>query len=373
MSELVRHANELASAVDGIDWSAARVESCCRALLVEGEAATAADRAAALEILVARLARANIDDADGVAHVAISAGTLVESGASARTLGEVLLAKLPPVLTAARRYADLCLADTVDSPKSDAHEDGDHDDAVTDVDGHSIARNRFRSHLGDDRSGGAALAYLRAWVLPTVAALTRDRDLLLRAIADEQLRELAAALRESDAHWLDVLLGAQVGVEWLALFPCENRGFRVLLDGIVGNFDLHALLAEAIVPLGIAGERNPPDVIARVRGETSVSSCDFVVGAWNLYTARAASFDLADPRAAPVGTWVWGEGLPRDVPAIDGVRTVLVGPPAYARTWNIGRTFSALPARIDVVRELGPDEFRAALDRLRARATPPVT
>jgi len=104
-----------------------------------------------------------------------------------------------------------------------------------------------------------------------------------------------------------------------------------------------------------------------VRGETSVSSCDFVTGAWNLYTARAATFDLADPRAAPVGTWIWGEGLPRDVPAIDGVRTVLVGPPAYARTWSISRTFSALPARIDVVRELAAIEAREALERLRTR------
>jgi len=367
VSELVRHANELVVAVDGIDWDAARVEACCRAMLGEGEVAAPAERAAALEILVARLARARVDDADGVAHVAISAGTLVESGASPRMLGEVLLAKVPAVLAAARRYADLCLADTVDSPKSAGHEDGDHDDAVTDVDGHSIARQRFRSHLEDDRAGGAALAYLRAWVLPTVAALTRDRELLLRAIADEQLGELAAALRESDAHWLDVLLGAQVGVEWLVLFPIEARGFRVMLDGIVGNFDLHALLADAIVPLGIAGQRNPPDVIARVRGETSVSSCDFVTGAWNLYAARAATFDLADPRAAPVGTWIWGEGLPRDVPAIDGVRTVLVGPPAYARTWSISRTFSALPARIDVVRELAAIEAREALERLRTR------
>jgi hypothetical protein len=367
MSDLVHHANELVLAVDGIDWDAARVEACCRALLSEGELAAPAERAAALEILVVRLAGAQIDDADGVAHVAISAGTLVESGASPRMLGEVLLAKLPAVLAAARRYADLCLADTVDSPRSGAHEHGDHDDAVTDVDGHSIARQKFRSHLGEDRAGGAALAYLRAWVLPTIAALTRDRDLLLRAIADVQLGELAAALRESDAHWLDVLLGAQVGVEWLALFPIENRGFRVLLDGIVGNFDLHALLVEAIVPLGIPGERNPPDVIARVRGETSVSSCNFVTGAWNLYTARAASFDLGDPRAAPVGTWIWGEGLPRDVPAVDGVRTVLVGPPAYPRTWNLGRTFSALPARIDVTRELATDEVHETLARLRSR------
>jgi hypothetical protein len=369
VSELVRHADALVRAVDGIDWNAADVETCCRALLFHAETAASSDKAAALEVLVARLARSRVDDADGVAHVALSAGTLVESGAPPRPLGEVLLARIPDVLASARRYADLCLADTVDSPKSTEHEDGDHDDAVTEVDGHAIARVKFRSHLGDDRAGGAALAYLRAWVLPTVAALTRDRELLLRTIADERLAELVSAMRDSDAHWLDVLLGAQMGVEWLVLCPVESRGFRVALDGIVGNFDLHALLADALVPRGIAGERNPIDVIARVRGETSVSSRDFVTGTWNLYTARAAGFDLGDPRAAPVGTWVWGEGLPRDVPAVNGVRTLLVGPPAYARTWSISRTFSALPARIDVVREIDRAEVDAALGGLDPRSS----
>lgn len=82
---------------------------------------------------------------------------------------------------------------------------------------------------------------------------------------------------------------------------------------------------------------------------------------------RAAGFDLGDPRAAPVGTWIWGEGLPRDVPMVDGIRTVLVGPPAYSRTWNIGRRFSALPARIDIVRELSAEETREALDRIARR------
>jgi hypothetical protein len=370
VSEIVRHATELASAVDGIDWDAGRVEACCRALLDGGETATAPERAAALEVLCGRIARSRVEHADGVAHVAISAGTLVEHGAPARPLGEVLLARIPDVLASARRYADMCLADTVDSPASAEHEDGERDDAVTEVDGHSIARQKFRSHLGDDRAGGAALAYLRSWVLPTVAALTRDRDLLLRAIADKRLCELAGALRESDAHWLDVLLGAQVGVEWLVVCPPQRRGFRVVLDGIVSNFDLHALLADALVPCGVDGERNPPDVIARVRGEISVSSRDYVVGAWNLYTARAAGFDLSDPRAAPTGTWVWGEGLPRDVPIVDGIRTVLVGPPAYSRTWNIGRTFSALPARVDVARELSAAELDEVLARLARRAAP---
>src|ERR1019366_10263330 len=51
---------------------------------------------AALAVLVERLATSRVEDADGVAHVAITAGSLVEAGAPSRPLGESLVACLPP-------------------------------------------------------------------------------------------------------------------------------------------------------------------------------------------------------------------------------------------------------------------------------------
>src|SRR6185295_20208590 len=76
----------------------------------DAAAAGAEERAAALEVLVARLARTDPEAGDGAAYVAIAGGALVEYGAPAHDLGDALLAKMPGVLGAARRFADACLA-----------------------------------------------------------------------------------------------------------------------------------------------------------------------------------------------------------------------------------------------------------------------
>lgn len=99
---VVAIAEELARAVDGAQWDAARVGRVCQDLASAARRASPAELAAALDHLVDRLERARPDDADGVAHVAISGGTLVERGAPPRRLGEVLRS-----WSAGRTYAAL--------------------------------------------------------------------------------------------------------------------------------------------------------------------------------------------------------------------------------------------------------------------------
>jgi len=272
---------------------------------------------------------------------------------------------MPEVLRAARRYADRCLAGL--PPVDEDADEAEEPDALTEVDGRQIPREEFRAHLGEDRPGGCALAYLAQWVLPTVAALTRDRAMLTRAMDDRDLVAAAAAMRDSEAYWLDVLLAAQMRCEWLVLFPAVHRGFRVLLDGIVRNFDLHALLAGALVGHGVPGTANPPELLAYVCGETGAPPRDWVEGTWNLYDFRAARFDLST-EVPPLEFWVWGEGAPRDVPPVDGVRTLLVGPASMERSWSAGRPFSALPSSVRISSELSRDEVADSMARLVAAA-----
>jgi hypothetical protein len=316
---LTEIAADLTRAVDGIDWDASRVEVCCQRLVRESRLATPSEILDALDLLVDRLARATVDDADGVAHVAISAGTLVERGGPARRLGETLLGLAPAVLIAARRYADRCLAAM--GPDSDDDAEGAEEDAVAYVDDRAIPRAIFRAGLDQDRPGAAALACLRQWTLPTVASLTRDRDLLHRAVSDARFSAAAEGLRRSEASWLHVLTGVQLEAPWMVLFPMLERGFRIVVDGVVSNFDLHALLADLLMPRGIPGTSNPP------------------------------------------AHWVWGEGQPRDVPELDGVRTLLVGPSALERSWNAGRTFAALRAQVEVREELSPNAVHDCMRR----------
>ncbi|HTE49491.1 MAG TPA: hypothetical protein VK698_01375 [Kofleriaceae bacterium] len=359
---VIEIAAELARAVDGVDWDAGRVDDACQQLVRVSRRASAEQLAAALDLLVDRLARARLDDADGVAHVAMSGGTLVERGAPPRRLGEVLLAKIPPVFAAARRFADRCLvAMGPDSEEEDEHAEYD---VVAYVDDRAIPRALFRDQLDADRPGAAALVHLKQWTLPAVASFTRDRELLRRAIGDAELGRAAHALRRSEASWLHALTGAQLDAPWLILFPVLGRGFRVVVDGVVSNFDLHALLAEALVPQGVPGTSNPPDVMAVLRGEASECRRNHVAGSWNLYGWRAAAHDLREPRHVPHALWVWGEGQPRDVADFDGEKTLLIGPAAFERSWNAGRTFSALRARVDLGEELPAGQVREILQRL---------
>ncbi|MGB0580770.1 MAG: hypothetical protein ACPGVU_13795 [Limisphaerales bacterium] len=211
----------------------------------------------------------------------------------------------------------------------------------------------------------AVLAYLEEWTLPTVAVLTRSREHLKRASEDEAFVSAAAALQESPAHWLHSLLGAQLSATWFVIAPTEKRAFEVVMHGIVSNFDLHALLAAALVPLGIAGKVNPPDVIDYLRGKGDEPSSDVVVGSWNLYQHTALSYDLSDPNDVPQDAWAWGEGVPNDIAKLGDKRVLVIGPTGYERSWGAGRMFDALPASIEVVRELSADE----MNQLMAEAT----
>jgi len=363
VDSLDQAARELARAVDGVDWDAAAVERAAGELHAYlPRVAGTAERDAALGVLVDRLARWRPEHADGTAHVAMSAGVLVEAGAPPRPLGEALLAVLPEVLRAARRYADRCLAGP---PPPGA--DGD-DGVLVAVDGHAIRREAFRAHLAEDRPGACCLVDLRTWVLPAVAALTRDRELLRRATRDADLAAAAAALRDSPAHGLDLLLGVRLDETWLVLCPVEARGFRVRLDGVADIRTLQVLLAAELLPLGIPGTANPPDVVAFCRGGAPWPATSEVLGSWNLYDYRAAPHDLAVAAAVPTATWVRSEGRPTDVPELDGVRTLLVGPQQPWRSWRVGRPFAALGSAVTVEAELSPAETWSALERSRAAA-----
>jgi hypothetical protein len=361
-AKLREAATALCSHVDGIDWDGAAVQADVNALLKAVKKASSSARATALDTLVDRLRRARLGDADGVAHVAISAGTLVEHGAPASQLADVLLAKLPEVLDAARRYANTCLADL---PPLDEGDDGEDDaDSVLHVDQRAVPRDVFRKHLAADRPGACSLVRLREWVLPTIASLTRDREMLRRASADGDLRRRAHALRDSDAHWLHVLLRVELDARWLVLCPIEERGFQITLDGVTSNFELHTLVAAALTDRGVPGEHPPKSVVAFLEGRADSAGVDCVPGVWNFYDWRAARFDLA-ARNVPTDLWVWNEGSPQDVPMYEGIRTLLIGPPSIRRTWNVGRSFSALAAKVNVDAEISSAQVRSTLDAMK--------
>jgi len=349
--------------VSGIDSNGEAVQADIDMMVAANRRASQAQRTAAFEILLARLRAARVEDADGVAYVAIGAGTLVESGAPASPLAEVMLEKLPDVLVAARRFADTCLADLPPA----AEDDGEEADALVSIDQRAIPHDVFRRHVAADRAGACALHRLRQWVLPAIAALTRERELLVRACADRDLVARARALRDSAASWLHVLLGVELDARWLVLCPLDGRGFHITVDGVVSNFDLHTLVAAALIERGIAGKAPPAQLVAFIEGRVDDAGVAGVDGVWNYYIWRAAVHDLAAKKVPPE-LWVWNEGGPKDVPMFEGARTLLVGPAEYTRCWSVGRAFGALGATVRVAAELPAAQVRSLLDAMKRDA-----
>lgn len=348
MHALVQAAHDLCKAVDGVDWSASDVRDCHERLSAARDA-TPEELAEAAAVLVERLQHSAVDDGDGAAQVAIAAGALVERGAPAEPLARVLGAHLTSVLLSARRFADRCL-----EALPPASEDGDEpdDETIIQVDDRCVSRTLFRELLPLDRSGGCALVYLEQWVLPAIAALTRCRPELLRAKADKLLRDAATSMSSSDAHFLPVLLDAEMGETWTVHVPLEKRVFEVAIDGVVSNFELHTLLAAALIPAGIAAEAPSAALVAYLEGHGPPPPDSYVAGTWNIYDHRALGQPLEPANKVSPECWVWGEGRPAHVVSGSGQRVLVLGPPAYQRTWNVGRTFSALPQSIKLLREL---------------------
>ncbi|PQK17690.1 hypothetical protein BB8028_0008g01980 [Beauveria bassiana] len=375
---LEQAARDLTEAVSGIDYDGAAVHRCRVALHAGMAAASVDELTAALQILVDRIASARVDDADGVAFAALTAGALVETGAPAGPLAAVLLVQVPLFLAAARRFADTCLADlsSEDDDEEQQQQQQQHppppeDQVLAEVDGRRITHYVFRSHVPSDRGGASALALLQPWTLPAVAALSRDRAALRdAAAAGSPLRDAALALAQSHAQWLAILLSAQLDAPWLVLCPRERCGFRMLVDGVVSNYDLHALIGDVLVDNGLSAPRNPPTLIAYIKGEAPArGDVESVSGQFQFYEWPAAAYDWEDADAAhPAGHHVWGEGIPNGVPRFKDVPTLIVGPQTVQRSWNNPRTFGGLRCNVSVTEELTENEVTSLLAEMKAAA-----
>ncbi len=137
----------------------------------------------------------------------------------------------------------------------------------------------------------------------------------------------------------------------------SGRGYRLTISGVGDNFQLHTLLAAALIGNPrkgwveaerpqrswiLAATDGPPDPPGGIRGQ----------------------FNLVDA----FGKWVWNEGRPADIPLFDGVRVLILDPPSYARSWNAGRAYPLMTPTVTVDEVLPADQAARRL----ARVAPPA-
>lgn len=208
--------------------------------------------------------------------------------------------------------------------------------------------NRYAAAAGvpQERSRALADAWWTGedWAQP-VLYLSQRAD-VRRALPD-RARLLAAAQQLTGeypdiAPYLVGLLRALDGEKLAVLHRGSGRGFWVTVSGVADNFQLHTLLAAALLTPGengngggaacLPGAPPSPAMIAAADGTGDLMPPGGVTG----------QFNLADARGQQIGD----EGRPADIPAVSGHRVIVLDPPSYARSWDAGRAYPYLKASI---------------------------
>ena len=355
-TDIVSTARELLDALGASTWTDGRADRLIQTLGESIGTAPAEDARTAMAALATGLYSLDPEPA-GVASRVV--GAMIEAGLDPKPARAAMLGALQQTLPVCASLADAARAEIGEPPA-----DLDEDEADDWLDERGVeALNEAAA-----RRPTAAIAWQRLQqVWPgAIALFSVDPE------ARGEAQDLAPiARRIEDVHeaagWLLAMLTVLHDEPYVAIEPATGTGIAGRMSGIVENFQLNTLLMDVF-----PGDwRRVSEAAAAVaRGEGPQRIDETVSGAWNLFTYEALQPGgrLPDPSdLAFRDTWIWNEGTPADIPAVDGHRVILLGPAPYARTWQAQRMFLKLPARLtaDV---LDGDALGRWLQRIEAAA-----
>jgi hypothetical protein len=147
----------------------------------------------------------------------------------------------------------------------------------------------------------------------------------------------------------------------LALHPAARMGWRARLRGVTDLAQFHVLLAD-LVP----GPKPDDRVVEAYRDGVIDPEADVATARFQMYRVEALGPGGSLPgKFRRPDLWLWGHESPADVPAVHGERVVLLGDPAYPRTWPAGRRFPMVRGDVELLEVLGA----AAVERWVATLT----
>ncbi|WP_150240190.1 hypothetical protein [Nocardiopsis quinghaiensis] len=306
--------------------------------------------ATAMEALAPVLS--DTEPAAGIAaDLAVLAGALVESGAPAGQVGLEVLRQLGRYGQAAAAFMHAWDKTGGGSPPSPNDVSEADEQRVEEVLGENapLATAGWWTSL---RYGLAAKAMLGD---PEVRAAVRADSSAL-----EGLTQIVHALSTqlSDFVELNELLRMAEADTLLVLERSSWRGFRVRFDGIGDNFQLHTLLADALIGkegMRVPGTRPDPRWTAACLDAPADPLADVVRGEWDLVGGD--------------GTWVGNEAYPGDVPVVDGERVLVLEPQSLTHSWRAGRRHPHITGSLEVVEELSHGEVAAWWSRIHPAGT----
>jgi hypothetical protein len=172
--------------------------------------------------------------------------------------------------------------------------------------------------------------------------------------------------------------------ELIVLAPVQKMGWKVKINGVGDNFQLHALIGGHLVGLPEEGkypgqisthDQRPapaPGVPLHPRALATQMNAPCTgrepgfssqIQLWN-WTALHKDGTLPANPIQEHEHFIWNEGVPADILPFEGVRVILLGESTVNRNWNGGRLFPFMEASFEVVETMTPDAARGWLDRI---------
>ena len=351
MPSSIQVTQRLLALIEEIDSSAEQINQAARTLLQSTKGTSASNLRNVLETLSLSL---DVEDPARASVLLMVCGSLVEFGAKTNTLHEPLIRQLRKIIEQAGQFQAAVLSQMPASTEKEANRES----------AFKAAAKRVATDLPDDAAAWMALdqSYLAGITLFSVSREARTAARCELSL----VRELAEF--HPGAAWLWKMLQVLDDEPLLVIEPATRKGMVGRMNGIAENFQLNVLLMEVFPRGWFRRRRVSKGAVDVARGIGPQETEEVIQGTWNLYTAAALRADrtLPDPNDFEASsTWVWNEGVPADLPQRSGHRVVLLGPTAYARTWNSQRAFKLLPADISKVRKLTTREVEDWLDRLK--------
>jgi len=331
------------------------------------------------EAVLRRLAEGVVDAPtrpDLAGTVAMFCGALVERGLGPTiAIGPILDRIERQIAPDAIAFVAACFQAAQDDPSPTPNEGdalgpaAEPNDPPDPVDQHG---ERIAAQMPREAQSFEALS---PFSMAAVAMLSRSIE---ARKASQSRRALRAALDElggqyGHAGFLWVMMQVLDDEPIVVLHPGEEKGVRVRISGLADNFQLHTLLADALIGRfpgrWLRGTRPARAEATLARNGPVGEGGPVAHGAFNLWTWRGLKADGTLPNPMSDSShWIWNEGVPADIPPFEGERVVLLGPAPYPRSWTAGRRFPSMVGDLRVERVLTRGEVRDLLGRITTSA-----
>lgn len=293
-----------------------------------------------------------IDSTDDMmaSMISVGAGALVEFGGDPSIAFSSVLERTWKTAQAANRFAQQCLVEGV----------FDAEDIAT---GMQILAEKHPDNAQNWQ-------FLDKLYLPVITMTSRSKSVRAEMKQNHSFCTLIADLApyHTGANWLHKMCQVLDDESIIVLHPKVEQGYSIKISGIADNFQLHILLADALIgdtsQGWLSGERPDPDIVNAMKDQQPDSDLT-AVGVFNL--VQMSGLDANGQLSAATDNsehWIWNEGIPADIQKLNGKRIILLQDPPYQRSWNAVRPFSGMKGEISDVTQLSLSDYKQYIERI---------